>query len=217
MAVEQVGALRALESPTEVELSETLLLLQDTRQGFAAMKLWFRKHAPEEGVQPAPEDDLIADALFRDSIVQFVGCFDRGAEHPLDEKVVFAQVEGGAEYIAWLRDIRDSYAAHKFGTLRQCVAGVVVDAAGTVVGVGHLAQRGYPFGKEQEDQMLRCMSVVGRHLEAKVKDLEANLLAEANALKPEELLKLPNARTYATGSDEIRMSRKKLKNKRRQP
>jgi len=114
---------------------------------------------------------VVADSLFRDAIVQFVGCFDRGAEHPVDEKVVFSQVERGAEYIAWLKDIRDSYAAHRFGTLRQCVAGVMIDKAGAIVGVGHIAQQGYPFGKEEEEQMLRCMSVVGTHLEAKVKDL----------------------------------------------
>lgn len=71
---------------------------------------------------------------------------------------MFAQVEGGAEHIGWLKDIRDSYAAHKFGTLRQCVAGVVVDAAGAAVAAGYLAQRGYRFGKEQEDQMLDYMS-----------------------------------------------------------
>jgi hypothetical protein len=214
--MENGQTLRALESATEVELSETLLLLQDTRQSFAAMKLWFRKYAPEEGVQLPPEDDLIADALFRDSVVQFIGNFDRKAEHPLDEGVVFAQVEGGAEYINWLKDIRDSYAAHKFGTLRQCVAGVALDASGSVIGIGHLALRGYPFGKEQEDQMLRCMSVVGRYLEAKVRDLEAKLMAEAQARSPADLLQLPSARAYATATDEIRMSRKNLKNRRRE-
>jgi hypothetical protein len=208
--------LRSLESATEVELSETLLLLQDTRQSFTAMKLWFRKYAPEEGVQLPPEDSMIADALFRDSIVQFVGNFDRKAEYPLDEGVVFAQVEGGAEFIRWLKDIRDSYAAHKFGTLRQCVAGVAINASGAVIGVGHLAMRGYPFGKEQEDQMLQCMSVVGRYLEAKVKDLEVKLMAEAQALPHEDLLRLPSANTYATATDEIRLSRKRLEKRRRE-
>ena len=202
--------MRSLDSLTATELSETLLLLHDTRQCFEAMKLWFSKYAPVAGEKRAREDDLIADALFRDAIVQFVGNFDRSSVHPLDESIVFAQVEGGAEYIRWLKDIRDSYAAHKFGTLRQCVAGVVVDADGVAVGVGHLNQQGYPFGKDQEDQLLQCMSVVGRYLEAKVKDLETKLLAEANAMQPDELLRLPNARTYATSSDEIRMSRKAL-------
>lgn len=63
--------------------------------------------------------------------------------------------------------------------------------------------------------MLRCINVVGRHLEAKVKDLHAQLLAEAQALKPEELLRLPGARTYATVFNEARMSLKKLKSIRR--
>lgn len=96
------------------------------------------------------------------------------------------------------------------------MAGVIIDKAGAIVAVGHLAQLGYPFGKEEEGQMLSVMSVVGRHLEAKVKDLEQKLLAEANALKPEKLLRLPNAQTYGTGSHEIRMSRKKLQSKSRQ-
>src|SRR5262245_48763117 len=125
--------LRALNTATETELAETLLLLQDTRQSYMAMKLWFQKYAPKVGSKPSPEECCVADALFRDSIIQFIGNFDRGAEHPLDERVVFAHVQGGAEYILWLKDIRDSYAAHKFGTLRQCVAGVLVDPAGTAI------------------------------------------------------------------------------------
>jgi hypothetical protein len=215
MAIEEIGPLREVGSPTAIELGETLILLQDTRQSFAAMKLWFRKYVPEGDTEPAGEDELIADALFRDAIVQFVGNFDRSAKHPLVAEVVFNTIEGGAEYIGWLTDIRDSYAAHKFGTLRQCVVGVIVDTKGVLLGDGHLSLRGYPFGKEEE-QLLGAISVVGRHLEAKVKDLRAKLLAEARAMPPEELLGLPNARTYAAASGEIRMSRQKLKNLRRQ-
>lgn len=207
---EESNSLRKVDSPTATELGETLLLLHDTRQSFEAMKLWFSKYAPVAGEQRASEDDLIADALFRDAIVQFVGNFDRTAEHPLDQRIVFAQIEDGSEYIEWLKDIWDSYAAHKFGALRQCVPGVAVNADGAAVGVGHLTQLACPFGKEQEDQMLQCMSVVGRYLDAKVNDLEAKLLAEAKAMQPDELLRLPDARTYATRSNEIRMSRKRL-------
>lgn len=213
---DKTKTLRAINSPTANEVGETLLLLNDTRKCFQAMKLWFRKYAPVTGEQLTAENDLIADALFRDSIVQFVANFDRTANYPLDEKRVFKQIDGGVEYFRWLKDIRDSYAAHKFGTLRQCVPGVVFDANGEALAIGHISQQGYPFGKEEEDQILRCMSVVGRYLEAKVENLQAKLLEEAKAMQLDEILRLPNAQTYATASDEIRMSRQKLVNLRQQ-
>lgn len=39
LAVEEIAHLRAIDSPTAIELSKTLLLLEDTRQSFEAMKL----------------------------------------------------------------------------------------------------------------------------------------------------------------------------------
>lgn len=203
--------LKILNSEIEIELSEALLLLHETRQCLAAMKLWFNKYAVEDGIQPSSDEQILSDALLRDTIIQFVGNFDRTTKHALDENEVFADVEGGVDYISWLRDIRDSYAAHKFGVLRQCVAGVIVDEMGALKGPGHLMMHGSPVSKNQEGQMLSCINIVRQHLEAKVTDLEGKLLAKAECYSPQELLGLQSAKTYAPNSDELRMSRKKMK------
>lgn len=75
--------------------------------------------------------------------------------------------------------------------------------------------RGYPFGSVQEEQMLLCISLVGRYLEAKVKNLKTKLMAEVQAMQPDEMLRLPHARTYGTECGEIRMSWKTLRARRR--
>ena len=207
--------LRSLESNTADELSELLLLLEDIRRCFLTMKHWFENSAPELDGSGAAVENCIADALLRDSVVQFVGAFDRTANYSLDAEIVFDGIEGGVAYILWLKDIRDSYAAHRFGTLRQCVAGVFVDDQGTATGVGHLAQFGYPIDGSQKEQLLQCISVVGRFLEGKVVELQERLLSEAEELSAEALLKLPPARTYAPSREELRMSRRKLRAKKR--
>lgn len=208
-------AAKQLGSPIEEKLAEMYLLLEETKQSMAAIKLWFQKYVPETGTHPSEEDTLICNALLRDTIIQFVGCFDKTTVYALDEKEVFQHIEGGAEYIQWLKDIRDSYAAHKFGPLRQCVAGIMVGEDGKINGISYLAQYGYPFDETQEQQMLRCINTVHQYLGTKIKGLEERLTAEAQALEPEELLNLPNARTYGLSSSEIRTSRKKLQNTRR--
>lgn len=204
------GALKQLGSPLEEELAEMHLLLQDLTHSILAITLWFQKYAPEANVQLSQEDFLISNSLMRDSIVQFVGCFDKTAQHKLNEQEVFGHIEGGIECFQWLKDIRDSYAAHKFGPLRQWVAGIIVSEDGIIMGTGNFGMPSWPFDKAQEQKIIRCMHTTRQYIETQIKTLENKLLSEAQKLTPEELSNLPNARTYALNSSEIRTSRKKL-------
>lgn len=209
------ATLRELGTATEIELCEMLVLLKDVQHCMLAMKLWFGKYPPTSQAQTIDENTVVADALFRDAVIQFVGCFDRSAAHSLDAEAVFKNVDGGVDYIRWLTSIRNSYAAHKFGSLRQCVAGVAVDKSGNVMGWGHFHQAAFPVSGDQEELMLQCISVVGRYLEARIKVLGEKLLAEAALLTSNELLALPVARTVVPKTNEIRLSRTRLRTRSR--
>lgn len=197
--------LKMLKSPLAHELAETVLLLDDVRHSFGAMSLWFQKYTPRDGMSKA--EDIIADSLLRDAIVQFIGCFDSSASVHLDPAVVFSGIEGGVEFFGWLKDIRDAYAAHKFGALRQSVAGAIIDPANTVIGIGYLVQKSFPIPSESKKDVLSCFGATGRYLEKQVQELQDALLAEAQAMSAKDLLALENARTYALKSSEYRDSR----------
>jgi hypothetical protein len=124
--------LKELKFAEAKELAELLLLQHDVQASIAAMEIWGAKYAEKE---LSGEDTIIAAALFRDAIVQFMGCFDTSAQFKLRQDVVYAGVDGGPEYFQWLKDIRDAYAAHKFGRLRQAVVGA--NLIGEHLDIGH--------------------------------------------------------------------------------
>lgn len=195
-------SLKDMGTPTCRELGEKLLLMHDVAHSRKAMTLWFDRYC--ETKEATEESAIIGHALFRDAIIQFVGCFE--GKDGLTTQEVFANVEGGIEYFQWLKDIRDSYAAHKFGPMRQCAVGVALDKTGTeVIGSGHLMQTYHGPGKGAEQDMLRVMRITGKYLLARIDDLTKTLLEEARSLSHNQLLALPNVQTYAP--DEIRVGR----------
>jgi hypothetical protein len=67
--------IRELNSPLARELAELELLLYDIESAFHQITLWRGQFAPR-GSMPR-EEKALSLALFRDAIVQFVGCFDK--------------------------------------------------------------------------------------------------------------------------------------------
>ena len=109
------------------ELAELQIIRADLKAALDTLSLWFSKYAPQTN-QLSDEGRLISQSFFRDSLVMFVGCFDKtAASTSLSETAIYGSVRGGLAYFKWLKDIRDAYAAHKFGPFRQCVAGVALD------------------------------------------------------------------------------------------
>ena len=125
---------------------------------------------------------------------------------------MYGKVDGGMEYFQWLKDIRDAYAAHKFGALRECVVGVIVDPSSSkMLGIGDLVKIYMgPADKEGRHMMLSFMQIAVAHVDNLVKDNKARLIEEAKNLSPAELKALPVGRVHGVGSGEVRMTRTKL-------
>ena len=204
--------LRLIESPTATELEEMQLILHDLQQASRAMKLWAKNYAPKEG-EMDDETQLIFISMARDAIVQFVGCFDSTAKIKLSAAEVFAHIENGVSFFNSLKDIRDSYAAHRFGPMRQCVAGIIAADDGKIVGAGHLMQQGFPMDGEHVGPFLIMIREAGKFTAKRCSELADKLKAEASTLTAEALLALPVARTTAPSSEQIRMSREKFRSK----
>jgi len=204
--------LKLIGSPTATELEEMHLILHDLQQASRAMKVWAKKYAPREGGMD-DETQLISMSMARDAIVQFVGCFDNKAKIKLSAEEVFAHIEHGVSFFNSLKDIRDSYAAHRFGPMRQCVAGVVVSSDGKMVGPGHLMQQLFPMDDEHVGPFLIMIEAAGKFAAKRCDELADKLKAEASAMTLDALAALPVARTTAPSAEQIRMSRERFRSK----
>lgn len=187
-----------------IEIAECMLLLQDLQSSMDAIRIWHARYAGEES---SSEDRIIGMSLFRDAVVQFVGCFDKSAKFSLKPEDVYRKENGGRNYFQWLQDIRDAYAAHKFGALRQMVVGVLVDPDKGVIGVGNIG--GIYTGpiKTAGPEMLAFMSVAKKYLEAKIQSLTEKLLQSTQSMSLEQLNSLGTAKTYGVDPQEVRLSR----------
>jgi hypothetical protein len=198
------GPMKALDTPAAKEYAENILLVMDMRESIAAMECWERRFAESTD----PEDALIALSLFRDAIVQFVGCFDKTAKFPLDAKTIYGDSEGGVESLQWFKDIRDAYAAHKFGAQRQCSVGVVSHDGQRDVGQIWARYRGQT---KAEGPMLRgFMQKAADYLVAHMQELGKKVQEEIRQMSDEDVAKLSDAGTRTLKMEEARFTRADL-------
>ena len=106
---------RVFSSAEAVSLAEAYLMEADLQKSLKNMLLVIGKYPLIAG---SDDERAIAEALFRDAVVLFIGCFGQGL-HELSKETVFAPVRDGLKDFAYLKDMRDTYAAHRFGPARQ--------------------------------------------------------------------------------------------------
>src|SRR5689334_22406386 len=106
----ETASLKALDSALAKEYAENLILQQDIQNSLEAMRIWHEKYASAT----EPESRIIAQSLFRDAIVQFVGCFDKTSHYPLSVEAIYRHDPNGMASFQWFKDVRDAYAGHKF-------------------------------------------------------------------------------------------------------
>lgn len=200
--------LRAIDLPIAAELAETLLIQSDLRNCFASLEIWAKTFAPTQAQNE--ETKVILGSLFRDAIVQFVGCFEK-TRHPLKVDEIYAKVEGSTAYYKWLHDLRNSFAAHRYGVGRQCVVGVFVhpelgyQAPGQIVGI---YKGPHPSGHRT---LLNFVFRALKFANAKVERLTAEFDAQARAIPLDQLLKAPVAMVHNVEAKKMGMSRGRLK------
>jgi predicted secreted protein len=191
---------RELALPLAKELGELNLICMDMETAYHAIQYWRAQYSPINAADMDDLDRTIALALFRDAIVQFVGCFDRTAEFSLKAEDAY-KTEGQLKYFRWLRDLRDSYAAHKFGPYRQCAVGVDVKTRR----VRFLTQ--LYRGPNGGDQLLHFMAKGALYAALRMKDLAERLNQVTASLTDDELNAMPIAKVHPVTESEVRMSR----------
>lgn len=178
--------------PVARELAEMLLTHMDLTNGLASLTLWSKYHTSDDNADP--DRQTIKGSLFRDGITQFVGCFDSKNAFPLVVETVFPSVDGVAVYFRWLRALRNSYTAHRHGSARQSVVGVMIDKySGKYLGYGRMFAIYQGPSQEGHKDLVGLVAMAVRYVEARIAVLERQFEAEAKAIAPADLLKLPFA------------------------
>lgn len=201
--------LKEIKTPLARELAELVLLEADVKASRNAFILWFSKYAGRKDELTA-EESLISLSLFRDSIVLFVGCFDSTDPGSLSASDLYPSVDKKS-YFHWLKDIRDSYAAHKFGPFRQCITGVMVDGEGRVIRSGYTIRLYAGVVVGAKDDIIHLIDVAGRHLEKRIFALSKQLTEYGLKMSADDLNSLQIAKTYDVEPHQVRTSRNKFK------
>ena len=201
---------RTVNTPAARSYAEWTLLVQDLGYALSRARLW------KEAALAASRDESragVAVSLFRDAVISFVSCFDRQTPVHLHPAVAFGSLDGAVEFFEWLRDMRNSWVAHRSGSLRLCVPAIVIDEqTGDVQGVGHLSHHYLGPKAEAADDLIRVMEAALDHSLSEQRRQEHRLRDELEKLNRHERLSLPRANTTVPGSADIRMARKKFQN-----
>ena len=202
-----------MQTPLAKELAEYWLLENDLFSAHDTLAIWFDKYSIREVSELTKEEKLISQSLFRDAIIMFVGCFDNSAPLKLSPEDIYGSIENGVAFFEYLKDIRNSYAAHKFGPYRQCVVGVTIDETTGLAGeVGKSSRIYRGFKIEAKEQTLNFIRIAGHYVSKKMDDLRDGLMESAKAMTPAELAALKTAQTYDVQPNQIRISRKAFRN-----
>lgn len=195
-----------LDTPLAKELAEMLLVGQDLQFSIHAMEVWSKEFSDSEKFK-SREEEVIRFSLFRDSVVQFVGCFDKSAPFYLKWDEIYQEGDGGHTFFKWMKDVRDAYAAHRFGALRQAAVGATYDAQTDARGIGHFTFVYSGPKPEFAKQLLPFTMRAAKHIEARIRTGLLQIGKQVDAMSAKELLALEKIQFHGISAEEIRMTR----------
>jgi hypothetical protein len=199
-------AIKELATPKAKELAEFFLIEADIQSSIGAITLWYEKYANPS----SDEGRTISLSLFRDAIVQFIACFDKTANFRLSRDDIYQEQDGAHIYFQWLQDVRDAYAAHRFGANRQCIVGVIRDPASGAAGIGKMMALYAGAEGAGGPQLIAFMSVAARFVAARIGTLLQEVQQDASAMTQAEIDALRIARVYGVDPSETRYSRNEI-------
>lgn len=194
---------REYTSPAALAYAEHQLVLADLQGSVRSLQQVQRRMS---SIAESAEELHLCESLFRDAVVQFVACFGEPKSHKLSAEEVFGKSAEAVREMAFLRDLRDCYAAHNHGPRRQCIVIVAPGETGLIVGPFKLQ-----FSVPEEDAMPAYISTVETAIiftMARCSDLHEQVMREVEALTAAQMLALPPATIRTPTAEETGQSRK---------
>lgn len=187
-------------------MSEYLLIKSDLEGCITLLNIYANFSASAGQNKASAADNLVMAAVFRDIIVQFVACFEK-RRHALTIAAVYADCTGADEYFKWLRELRNSYAAHAYGAARQCKIGVAVDSEGNYLGVGHLMAVYQGMGPSDLTHLMDFIKIAASYNSNRCDDLARAVDMHVREITCPDLLAAPDVELEAPGAVQLVQSR----------
>ena len=200
--------LRKIQTKEANELAEFLLFRGELANSMRALQIYERLRFGRS----TEEDSFVAASLFRDAIVQFTGCFGK-TEPKLQSATVYAQFPGASDFFRWVQDLRDAYAAHNFGPMRQSVVGMAKQGDGYARGE-FVSVYGGP-DQSGIHQLKRFVQIAQNTVDRRISVLDAIVSDQVKAMTPDQYDELPIAEFVAAGPGEVRMTRERFASRHR--
>ena len=209
---QELGLLeKQLDSPSALRLAELSLLQFDINHSIKAIEIWSAEFCDRGEL--AERDRTVSISLYRDAIVQFTGCF--AGRSSLSASDVYGHIEGGPETYQFLLDMRDAYAAHNFGPLRQAVSIAMFkpDFAELIrVGCPRWIYHG-GLTRSIGDELRRFMQVAQTHVDARMESARDQVHSEVSSMSVDEWRALNEPQIHHAEIQDIRSSRSRFRAK----
>jgi hypothetical protein len=202
---------RRLDTPEAVDVAELHLMKMDIEyclQALAFLTASFGRRIIGE------VDFVIRQGLYRDAIVQFVACFDRSAPFHFQAEDIYFAENGGLAFFQLLRDLRDAFAAHRFGPLRQSHVGLIMPGDGTI-GLRYFDRLSFP--PPDSGEAIRFMGETLRHIEQRLETATSRLEDAVAKMTVAAVEALPELVVPDVSLDDIRMGREAFVKKHSNP
>lgn len=200
--------LRKLGTKLAREVSELLLLELDLTRCVQGLRLWGSIQTGDDPMQAHASS-----ALFRDSVIGFTACFDGAAPLNLEAEAVYGHLDGGTTYFRWLKDMRDTWIAHRIGPQRYAAYGYLIHPdTGDIVGEGRLVGVYHEPERTAAGELAAFAQIAVDYTSRLLAERLPELRREVEALYPNQRLRLPSARFTAPGPDSLRVGRRKYEN-----
>lgn len=201
---------RSLNTTEATKYSEWVLLGSDLEHALRRATLW---RSMAQAAARDTCDSEISASLFRDTVVSFIACFDDASPVYLDPVGVYGRTPGGEDYFQWLKNLRNTWVAHRGGPERQCVVAVVIDdSTGDVHGFGHLYHSYVGPKAEAGDDLVRMIEIALAHAQRQQNECASVVKDYIEKMTERERLSLPIANTIVPSHKEIHMGRRKFYN-----
>jgi hypothetical protein len=191
--------LKALATPEADYLAELYLIKGDLDAAHATLSLYFDRFTPDR--QLSGGEQVISSSLFRDGIILYCACFSTSDPNKLNPEAVYGHLEGWKDYCQKLLDMRNAFAAHNFGPMRQHkIVVIALEIGGKLVPAGFnqvfLRFAGWIPG--EGPKLLQYIDVARDYLQKQIEEAERPILKMLETITSDELAALPDAEGFLT-------------------
>jgi len=170
-------------------------------------------HNAVQFLESGQQDDFTLPTYFSAALVAYARPFKDGVRGTkklnLNAREMYQNFKGAEKLHEYLIAQRDKLVAHSVNPFESVSVGLIVNKHGEPAGTGYLSSRLISFTIEDYKQFNQLAKVALVFVNARISELEKQLMQEARGLSKDKLNKLKPIRHTTPHPDQVRDSRRK--------